>query len=131
MTTIRGTRTRALVVEDTPEIAYLLRFILERQGFDVDVRADGRTALQALDEAPADLVLSDVMLPYIDGVEFVQRLRARDEWATVPVVMLTARSSENDIVRAFDAGADDYVVKPFQPDELVARLKRLLRRVTA
>ena len=131
MTTSHGSTARVLVVEDSPEIAYLIRFILERQGIEVDLRTEGRAALQALEEAPADLVISDVMLPYIDGIEFVQRLRGREEWEAVPVVMLTARSSENDIVRAFDAGADDYVVKPFQPDELVARIKRLLRRAIA
>ncbi len=131
MTGNNGVPPRILVVEDTPEIAYLIRFILERQGFQVDQRDDGREALQALDQPAPDLVVSDIMLPYIDGIEFVQRIREREAWESVPVVMLTARSSENDIVRAFDAGADDYVVKPFQPDELVARLQRLLRRITA
>ena len=131
MTGNNGVPPRILVVEDTPEIAYLIRFILERQGFQVDQRDDGRAALQALDQPAPDLVVSDIMLPYIDGIEFVQRIREREAWESVPVVMLTARSSENDIVRAFDAGADDYVVKPFQPDELVARLQRLLRRITA
>ena len=131
MTGNNGVPPRILVVEDTPEIAYLIRFILERQGFQVDQRDDGREALQALDQPAPDLVVSDIMLPYIDGIEFVQRIREREAWESVPVVILTARSSENDIVRAFDAGADDYVVKPFQPDELVARLQRLLRRITA
>lgn len=132
MEDLKHTRaTRILVVEDEPDIAYLLRFIMERQGFGVDSRADGRAALEALEGPVPDLILTDLMLPYLDGVELIQRVRERDGWKTVPIVMLTARSGESDIVRAFDNGADDYIVKPFQPDELLARVKRLLRRTLA
>ncbi len=79
------------------------------------------------DKVP-DLVLLDIMLPYHDGLEILARLRAQPEWEDVPVIMLTAKSREANIVRALEVGADDYVTKPFQPDELLARLRRFLRK---
>ncbi|SEO44610.1 response regulator transcription factor [Aquisalimonas asiatica] len=127
----RPRAARILAIEDDPDITYLIRFMLERQGYDVDMRADGRAGLDALSGPVPDLILSDIMLPYVDGLELVRRFRAHPDWENVPIVMLTARSGENDIVRAFDGGADDYIVKPFKPDELLARLKRLLKRAPA
>lgn len=117
------------MVEDEEDIAFIVRFLLERNGFTVEHAADGRLALERIrsGEAP-DLVLMDLMLPYHDGLDLVERLRAQAGWATVPVLMLTAKAREADIVRALELGADDYVTKPFQPEELLARIRRLLRR---
>jgi DNA-binding response OmpR family regulator len=118
-----------LVVEDDEHIRVLLQFILERQGYRVDACGDGRVArdyIETSSELPA-LILLDVMLPFFDGFELVRVIRSRQGWESVPIVMLTAKTTESDIVRALDAGANDYVVKPFQPNELLARLRRFLR----
>jgi DNA-binding response OmpR family regulator len=121
-----------LVVEDDDNIAQLLQFMLEREGHAVTVLADGEVALRhiATQVAP-DLVLLDSMLPYHDGLTLLREMRALADWSAVPVVMLTARSLESDIVRALEAGASDYVVKPFQPQELLARVRRLVRGASA
>ena len=120
---------RILLIEDEEDIAYLVRFMLERQQYRVDRAADGRQAIDYLmQSAPPDLVLMDVMLPYHDGIEIIQRLRSTAGWEHLPVVMLTAKAGEADIVKALELGADDYVTKPFQPEELLARIKRLIRR---
>jgi len=122
-----------LVVEDDDHIAQVLRFMLERQGYRVTHLADGRAAsgyiagAGSAEIALPDLVLLDVMLPYIDGFELVAQARARAEWAAVPIVMLTAKNTERDTVRALDAGANDFVIKPFQPNELLARVRRFLK----
>ncbi len=118
----------ALIVEDDDQISYLLRFILEREGFKVELAADGRAAQSLLERmSPPALVMLDVMLPFIDGYQLLDMVRAREDWRDVPVLMLTAKSQEKDIVRALDAGAADYLVKPFKPDELRARIKRLVK----
>ncbi|HEY1103462.1 MAG TPA: response regulator [Burkholderiaceae bacterium] len=115
-----------LVVEDDEHIAHLLRFMLERSQYRVDLARDGRAARQYIESRPVPrVVLLDVMLPYIDGFELVSLLRQQPGWQAVPVIMLTAKTQEQDIVRALDAGANDYIVKPFQPNELMARLRRL------
>ena len=120
---------RILMVEDEEDIAFLIRFMLERHGFIVDHAADGRQAIEKItSSAPPDLTLMDIMLPYHDGLELIERLRAQPGWESVPVLMLTAKAREVDIVRALELGADDYVTKPFQPEELLARIRRLLRR---
>ena len=120
---------RILMVEDEEDIAFLIRFLLERNGYAVEHAADGRQALDYLVDSPVpDLVLLDIMLPYHDGLEILERLRTQPNWQTVPVLMLTAKAREADIVRALELGADDYVTKPFQPDELLARLRRFMRR---
>jgi DNA-binding response OmpR family regulator len=118
----------ALVVEDDGQIAYLLRFILEREGYRVELASDGRAAMELIGriEAPA-LGMLDVMLPHADGYQLLGAIRAQDGWRDVPVLMLTAKSQEKDIVRALDSGADDYLVKPFKPEELRARIKRLVK----
>ncbi len=118
-----------LVVEDDEHIADLLRFLLERQGYHVEVRSDGRSALSLINNSQTRpcMILLDVMLPFIDGFELVEAIRRRADWATVPLVMLTAKTAEADIVRALDAGANDYIVKPFQPNELMARVRRYLK----
>lgn len=117
-----------LVVEDDEHIAHLLHFMLERNGYVVHMARDGREG-QALIQTlppPAAAVL-DVMLPFVDGFQLVRQLRAQTAWRDVPVLMLTAKTQERDIVTALDGGANDYVVKPFQPNELLARLRRLSR----
>jgi DNA-binding response OmpR family regulator len=117
-----------LIVEDDEHISQVLRFMLERQGYQVVHMADGRAASQHVTTAsPPALVLLDVMLPYVDGFEIVQLIRAQAAWQEVPVLMLTAKNTERDTVRALDAGASDFIIKPFQPQELLARVRRYLR----
>jgi len=115
-----------LVVEDDRVIATLLRHLLERRGYAVEVAADGRAALDRLAGDPPGLVVLDVMLPFVDGFEVIERIRGTEGWRDVPIVMLTVRSQERYVVRALDAGANDYVIKPFKPGELAARIRRLL-----
>jgi DNA-binding response OmpR family regulator len=121
-------RQTVLIVEDDDQIATLLKFMIEREGFEVLAAADGRAAGHIVESvAPPAIVILDLMLPYIDGFQLVDMIRARPEWKQVPIIMLTAKSQERDIVRALDAGANDYMIKPFKPEELKARIKRLLR----
>ncbi len=120
---------RVLVVEDEPKMAGLLRRGLVEEGYAVDLAANGVDAIWAASENPYDAVVLDVMLPDIDGFEVCRRLRADGRWA--PVLMLTARDAVSDRVRGLDAGADDYLPKPFSFGELFARLRALLRRGAA
>lgn len=123
-----GTVVReAMVVEDDADIGRLLKFVLEREGFAVTLFLDGRVAAARVGSGaiPA-LVLLDVMLPYVNGYELLAMIRKTSAWKNVPVLMLTAKSGEADVVRALDAGASDYVTKPFQPAELRARIRRLV-----
>ena len=118
----------ALVVEDDPQIAHIVRFILEREGFGVRVAPDGRSAEQLIDSLPPPTIVTlDVMLPHVDGYTLLARIRAKPDWNAVPVLLLTARSQEKDVVRALEHGANDYVVKPFRPEELRARVRRLAK----
>lgn len=120
---------RILVVEDDADISYVIRFMLEREGFAVEVAGDGRQAEARITTGdPPALAVLDVMLPFVDGFQLLRTIRATAGWSAVPVIMLTAKSQEGDIVRALDAGASDYVVKPFQPEELLARVRRLVRK---
>lgn len=120
--------TRILVCDDDPLLIELMDFRLRAKGYDVEVARDGAEALEkAASVEPAAIVL-DAMMPRVDGFEVLARLKADTDLADIPVIMLTARKSENDIVSALDKGADDYLVKPFIPDELMARLSRLLTR---
>jgi two-component system phosphate regulon response regulator PhoB len=118
-----------LVVEDEAALADLLRYNLEREGYRVNVASDGEEALVSADESPPDLVLLDWMLPKASGVEVCRRLRSRQETRNTPVVMLTARDEESDRVRGLDTGADDYLTKPFSMNELLARLRAVMRRI--
>ena len=119
----------ALVAEDDEQLAYILRFILEREGFEVQAAPDGRTAKELISTLPPPaIIILDVMLPHVDGYELLAQVRAKGDWKTVPVIMLTARSQEQDIVRGLEAGANDYMVKPFKPEELRARIRRLLKK---
>jgi DNA-binding response OmpR family regulator len=116
-----------LVAEDDEQISFLLQFLLEREGFRVLLARDGHEAQKLIDEIPPPrLVMLDIMMPYADGFEVLAHLRAKTDWRSTPVIMLTARSQEKDIVRALDAGASDYVVKPFLPEELKARIRRFV-----
>lgn len=117
---------RILVVEDNPELAQLVHDGLERAGHGVDVATSGETALDAIDDADYDALVLDVMLPGIDGFEVCRRLRRRT--VNTPILLLTARDAVADRVSGLDAGADDYLVKPFAFTELLARLRALARR---
>jgi DNA-binding response OmpR family regulator len=117
---------RILLVDDEQPIQTLLSFPLERDGYEVVVAADGREALARYDESPPDLVVLDVMLPRMDGLEVCKRLRAKGE--TVPIIMLTAKSEEIDKVLGLELGADDYITKPFSMREFRSRVKAALRR---
>ncbi|WP_445157333.1 response regulator transcription factor [Halomonas sp. E14] len=129
MMTTSDHKPRILLAEDEEDVAFLIRFLLERQGFVVEHAPDGRQAIELLsDTPPVDLALLDIMLPYHDGLEVLEHLRRLPAWQDVPVIMLTAKARETDVVRALELGADDYVTKPFQPEELLARLRRFMRR---
>lgn len=121
------TDVRILVIEDDPDVAGLVSTLLERSDYSVQVAGDGRAGLRALFEHSPDLVILDVMLPEMDGWEVLGRVR---EMTDVPVLMLTARDTQAERVRGLRAGADDYVVKPFGQQELLARVEALLRRAT-
>jgi DNA-binding response OmpR family regulator len=120
------TEGRILVVEDDPKTADTLRRYLEHGGFAVEVAFNGAQALEEFDREAPDLVVLDVMLPRMSGLEVLRRVRERSR---VPIIMLTARTTEEDRLRGLEDGADDYVAKPFSPRELVARVRVVLRRV--
>src|SRR6266850_1618481 len=117
-----------LVVEDEPDIRRLVVLHLERDGFRCRTAASGPDALREVKEAVPDLVVLDLMLPELDGLEVCRRLRRDASTASVPIIMLTAKSDEVDRVVGLEIGADDYVAKPFSPKELVARVRAVLRR---
>jgi two-component system, OmpR family, phosphate regulon response regulator PhoB len=117
-----------LVVEDEVPLLTLLRYNLEKQGFRVDEAADGEEALLRVAEGRPDLVLLDWMLPAISGIEVCRQLRRRPGTRDLPIIMVTARTEDQDAVRALDTGADDYISKPFAMDSLMARIRALLRR---
>ena len=121
-------KPRLLIVEDEDAQAEVLRYNFDREGFDVLVAGDGDEAMLAVEEQQPDLVLLDWMLPGTSGIAVCQRLRSRPETRALPIIMLTARSEESDRIRGLDSGADDYVVKPFSPSELVDRVRAVLRR---
>ncbi len=120
--------TSILIVEDEPEIRELLNFSLVRAGFDVAEAASGEMALQYLDNKLPDILIIDWMLPGMSGVELAKRLRRDELTNKLPLLMLTARTEETDLLKSFESGIDDYMSKPFSPRELVARIKALLRR---
>ncbi|HWP99775.1 MAG TPA: response regulator transcription factor [Vicinamibacterales bacterium] len=122
-------KTRILVVEDDRDLAGLVRHTLARAGdWEVEVAASGDAALRAIAEAPPDLVVLDLNLPVLDGMEVCRILRARPETRHLPIVMLTARAGEDDRVGGLELGADDYLTKPFSLRELSARVRAVLRR---
>jgi two-component system phosphate regulon response regulator PhoB len=117
-----------LVVEDEAPLLTLLRYNLEKQGFRVEEAADGQEALLRIAETKPDLILLDWMLPTLSGIEVCRQIRRRPATRDLPIIMVTARTEDQDAVRALDTGADDYIAKPFAMDALLARIRALLRR---
>ncbi len=122
-------KEKILIVEDEKDIAGMLDYNLKKEGFKTCFAGDGEYALKAVSREHPDLVILDLMLPGMDGLEVCRSLKKDDKTAFVPVIMLTAKSREADKVVGLELGADDYVTKPFSPRELVARIKAVLRRV--
>jgi two-component system alkaline phosphatase synthesis response regulator PhoP len=120
--------SRILIVEDDPDIAELVARYLDKAGFTAERAASGRDALQAIAARPPDLLILDLMLPQVDGLEICRRVRASEATASLPIIMLTARAEESERIVGLELGADDYLAKPFSPSELVARVRALLRR---
>ncbi|HXU41874.1 MAG TPA: response regulator transcription factor [Burkholderiales bacterium] len=118
----------ALVVEHDEQLAHILRFILEREGFEVCLVRDGRSAEEtiALSPPPAIATLA-LMLPHTDGYELLRRIRGTPGWQAVPIIVLTARTQDRDVARTLAAGANEYIAKPFDPDELRACVRRLVK----
>ena len=118
---------RALVVEDNEHVSYMLSFILERAGYDVIPALNGRDAQAAIQNiTPVDVVVLDLMLPYVSGYQLISEMRNDPLWQHVPIVVLSGKVLEQDIVKALDLGANDYITKPFRPEELLARLRRIV-----
>ncbi|HYK88278.1 MAG TPA: response regulator transcription factor [Acidobacteriota bacterium] len=117
-----------LVIDDERDLIELVQYILAREGFQVIAAADGEAGLELASRETPDLVLVDLMLPGIDGLEVCQRLRKGERTSNIPLIMLTAKSAESDRIVGLELGADDYVTKPFSPRELAARIKAVLRR---
>jgi two-component system, OmpR family, phosphate regulon response regulator PhoB len=123
-------KPQILVVEDEPPLVEVLRYNLEKEGYLVDVAEDGAAALDKARRNIPDLIVLDWMLPELSGIEVCRQLRADPDTKEVPVIMLTARGEEADRIKGLASGADDYVVKPFSPAELLARVRAVLRRST-
>ena len=121
-------RKRVLVCDDDPLLVDLVSHRLSSRGYDVTVAADGAEALQLIGEAPPDALVLDAMMPVLDGYELLRRVREDPRTAKLPVIMLSARRQEQDVLSALELGASDYIVKPFIPEELVVRLGRLLEQ---
>jgi two-component system KDP operon response regulator KdpE len=122
---VNADRRRILVVDDEPQITRVLRTSLSSQGYDIRVANDGETALEILKDWTADLVITDLSMPNMDGLELCRRLRTKSQ---VPIIVLSVKGEEQTKVKALDAGADDYVTKPFGINELLARVRASLRR---
>ena len=118
--------TKILIADDEEHLGYMVKFKLEKEGFDVIWKKDGRQALEAVREERPDLVILDVMMPGLTGFEVLEAIKADPELKDTPVIMLTASGQEADTVKGIDMGAADYIVKPFRPAELVARIRRCL-----
>jgi len=117
-----------LIVEDEAALMTMLRYNLEKQGFRVEEAGDGEEALNRINEVKPDMVLLDWMLPHLSGIEVCRQIRRRPATRELPVIMITARSEDQDAVRGLNTGADDYVTKPFSTEALVARMRALMRR---
>lgn len=124
---IRALTHRVLVVEDNQHTVHFLEFMLQRAGYEVLTALNGRDAQEILDnEEPVDIVLLDLMLPYVSGFELIAIARDNPDWRHVPILVVSGKILEQDIVRALDLGANDYVTKPFRPEELLARVRRII-----
>lgn len=117
-----------LIVEDDVAIRDMLCFSLKHSGFDCNPVGDAEQGLEWLKNQRPDMILLDWMLPGMDGIEFIRYLRANEDWAAIPVIMLTAKGESEDMVKGLSVGADDYVNKPFSPPELIARIRAVIRR---
>jgi two-component system, OmpR family, alkaline phosphatase synthesis response regulator PhoP len=117
-----------LVVEDDPDIRELLAVAFAKEGWKLDMAEDGERGLESLEASIPDCVVLDIMLPGMDGLELLRRIKSKPRWRHVPVVMTTARGEDSDIVSGLELGADDYVVKPYSPKVLSARIRAVLRR---
>jgi len=124
----QAAKPRVLVVDDEEDLLELVRYNLVKEGYSVECVGSGEQALQAARRSPPDLVVLDIMLPAVDGLEVCRRLKADSKTRDALIVMLTARGEEGDVIVGLDRGADDYVTKPFSPKVLAARIKALLRR---
>jgi DNA-binding response OmpR family regulator len=124
-----SSKKRILVVDDEPNIREVVELYLRRDGFEVEVAADGEAALAAIERSVPDLIVLDLMMPVLDGLEVTRALRQGE--FDVPIIMLTAKGEETDKIVGLELGADDYVTKPFSPKEVVARVKAVLRRASA
>lgn len=122
--------SRILVAEDDPDIASLLSHYLQKAGFDAAIVGSGRDVMPRIRKDPPDLLLLDLMLPGLDGLEVCRALRADVNTAAIPVIMLTAKGEESDRIVGLELGADDYITKPFSPNEVIARVRALLRRAS-
>ena len=121
-------KLRVLIVEDEASLVTMLRYNLEKEGFDVSEASDGEEAMIVAEESPPDAIILDWMLPRMSGIEVCRQFRRRTITRAVPIIMLTARGEETDKVRGLNVGADDYMTKPFSMPELMARVRALLRR---
>jgi two-component system phosphate regulon response regulator PhoB len=121
-------KTHILVIEDETALVELIRYNLEKDGFRVSAANDGEEGLALLREHKPDLLVLDWMLPHVSGIEICRQIRRKTELRDLPVIMLTARGEEADRIRGLEVGADDYIIKPFSPSELVARIRAVLRR---
>ncbi|HEY1913610.1 MAG TPA: response regulator transcription factor [Vicinamibacterales bacterium] len=119
---------RILIVEDDPDIANLVARYLDKAGYLTEIASSGRHGLQAIGAKAPDLLILDLMLPQLDGLEVCRLVRANESTAAIPIIMLTARAEESERIVGLELGADDYLAKPFSPNELVARVRALLRR---
>ncbi len=118
---------RALVIEDNEHICYMLEFMLRRAGYEVSAIANGRDAQAAIENLdPVDVIILDLMLPYVSGYQLISEIRNNPLWRHVPIVVVSGKVMEHDIVKALDLGASDYVTKPFRPEELLARIRRVV-----
>src|SRR5437763_4664084 len=119
---------RILIIEDDRDIADLVRRYLEKAEFSVEAVSNGREGLAALNARPPDLLILDLMLPQVSGADICRAVRATPATAAIPIIMLTARVEEAERIAGLEIGADDYIAKPFSPNELVARVRAVLRR---
>ena len=117
---------KIVLAEDEPQTAKLVEFKLRKEGYQVTWKENGEEALEAIKREKPDLILLDVMMPVMDGYEVLRQVKENEGLKDIPVIMLTARAQERDVVKGIDSGAEDYITKPFHPAELLARVKRIL-----
>jgi two-component system phosphate regulon response regulator PhoB len=122
-------KLKMLIVEDEEALLDLLKFNFNKEGYKIDTATDGETALEKILYKPPDIIILDWMLPKLSGIELCRRIRKNKEHKNIPIIMLTAKGEEEDKLRGLETGADDYITKPFSVNELVARVKAVLRRI--